>query len=173
FINTRTKATKFYSMTGATETAAMQSAEGIVQNFGYRATFPIPMNVYNEPTFLITLKDSKGLIKQYAFVNIEQFDKVGLGDTIDKAYSDYGEKLNVGDFINEDDIVVVKGTVNRIQLVTVNGESEFYILLHDSETIYKARYSVNDFLGVTEKEDEVTLKVIGKSVVDFINHTLK
>ena len=39
-VNMRTKETKFYSISGAEENSAMSSAQGRVQDQGYRATFP-------------------------------------------------------------------------------------------------------------------------------------
>ncbi|MGL5021647.1 MAG: hypothetical protein ACRC5R_06460, partial [Mycoplasmatales bacterium] len=65
-VNLRTKESSFYSITGATETAAMSSAEGQVQQFGYKATFPILLNEFGKATYFMTLKDVDGLLKQYA-----------------------------------------------------------------------------------------------------------
>ncbi len=70
FVDVSNKKTAVYSLTGATETAAMSSAEGKVQNLQYTATFPIPVNINGEGAYFISLKDKSGLIKQYAFVNI-------------------------------------------------------------------------------------------------------
>ncbi len=173
FVNTKTKEVVRYNMSGATETAAMESAEGIVQNFGYTATFPIPMNVYNEPTFLITLKDNKGLIKQYAFVNVSDFAIVGLGDTLDKAYSDYGEKIdveNTGNY-NETDIITIRGTVQRISMSVVDGSSQYDIIIDD--VLYTARYKTSSYLSITEVNDEVVLELIGTTVVGFTNIDLE
>ena len=47
--NQRTKETRFYNAPGATERAAQASAEGVVQDLGYTATFPILLNIANEP----------------------------------------------------------------------------------------------------------------------------
>jgi hypothetical protein len=173
FVNTKTKEVIRYNMSGATETAAMESAEGIVQNFGYHATFPIPMNVYNEPTFLITLKDNKGLIKQYAFVNVSDFAVVGLGDSIDKAYANYGEKLNVDNTIDYDqnDIVTVRGLVERINMSVVDGTSQYEILING--TLYTARYKSSPYLSITQINDDVILKLIGDTVLEFHNVTIE
>ena len=46
-INTRTAESHFYSIAGATEVSAMESAEGQVQHLRYTATFPILINVSN------------------------------------------------------------------------------------------------------------------------------
>ena len=57
-------------MSGATEMAAQSSAEGKVQQFGYRASFPMIINLDGQPTYFMTLKVNAGLIKQYAFVSV-------------------------------------------------------------------------------------------------------
>ena len=55
-MNQRTKETKYYEVSGAEEYSAMGSAEGQVQNLGYKATFPLLLNIANEPTYFIALK---------------------------------------------------------------------------------------------------------------------
>ena len=62
-MNQRTMETKFYEIEGATETSAMSSAEGQVQNLKYSATFPLLLNLSGEPTYFIALKDDAGLVK--------------------------------------------------------------------------------------------------------------
>ena len=55
--NQRTKETKFYDAPGATEEAAKVSAQGVVQDLGYIATFPLLLNIADQPTYFIPLKD--------------------------------------------------------------------------------------------------------------------
>jgi hypothetical protein len=71
-----TKEASTYYMSGATETAAQSSAEGKVQQYEYSADFPMIINLDNIPTYFMPLKDNAGLIKQYAFVSVEDFTKV-------------------------------------------------------------------------------------------------
>ena len=59
-VNQRTKETKYYSVPGADENSAMASAEGQVQNLRYTATFPLLLNIADEPTYFIALKDDAG-----------------------------------------------------------------------------------------------------------------
>ena len=62
--NQRTKETRFYDAPGATEYAAMSSAQGVVQDLGYTATFPLLLNIAGEPTYFIPLKDQSSLVKK-------------------------------------------------------------------------------------------------------------
>ena len=55
--NQRTKQTTFYSIAGAEEFSAMNSAEGVVQHLNYSATFPLLLNISNQPTYFMALKD--------------------------------------------------------------------------------------------------------------------
>ena len=74
--NQRTMETRYYEVEGATEAAAMESAEGQVQNLKYTATFPLLLNLQGEPTYFIALKDDAGLVKKYALVNVQKYQIV-------------------------------------------------------------------------------------------------
>lgn len=53
-----------------------------MQHLGYTATFPILLNIADEPTYFLSLKDAAGLVKKYAMVNIEKYHIVAIGDTV-------------------------------------------------------------------------------------------
>jgi len=91
-VNMRTKETKFYSAPGAEEYSAMASAEGLVQEKKYTASFPLLINLNNKPTYLLSLKDNAGLVKMYAFVDVADYQKVVVNDAslgIDAAAKKY------------------------------------------------------------------------------------
>lgn len=84
-MNQRTMETKYYEIEGAIEDSAMTSAEGKVQNLGYKATFPLLLNIDAEPTYFMALKDASGLVKKYAMVNVHNYQIVATGDTVNDA----------------------------------------------------------------------------------------
>lgn len=59
-VNTRNKKSMMAYMSGATETAAMKSAEELVANFGYTATKPYPSLVNGVPTYILAFKGDGG-----------------------------------------------------------------------------------------------------------------
>ena len=71
--NARTGEYKFYPVIGAEEYSAMHAAEGEVQEKGYQASFPSLINVGGQATYIMVLKDSGGLVKLYALVNVEKY----------------------------------------------------------------------------------------------------
>lgn len=138
-VNLRTKETRYYAVPGAEEYSAMDSAEGQVQHLKYEATFPILLNVGNRPTYFMSLKDSAGLVKMYAFVDVQQYQIVGTGTSVDAAREDYLQKLAADGQLNESvpetDSVEKVGVVLSVATAVVDGNSVYYIMLDDGSVI--------------------------------------
>ena len=47
----------------------------------YTASFPLLINLNNKPTYLISLKDNAGLVKMYAFVDVQDYQRVVVTDS--------------------------------------------------------------------------------------------
>ncbi len=161
-VDMKNKSTRRYVMNGATETAAMGSAEGKVQHLGYKATFPLILNIGSEPTYFTTLKDKEGLIKQYAMVSVTDYSIVGTGETIPLAIKDYQQGMkNVGISPNIDDTLEknsVTGTILRIAS-EFDGQSTVYkvILQEYKDRIYLIDSALSDELALTTSGDRVTI----------------
>ena len=71
----------------------MDSAEGQVQNLKYTAAFPLLLNISDQPTYFMALKDGAGLVKKYAMVNVQKYQNVAIGDTVQECEKNYEELL--------------------------------------------------------------------------------
>ena len=160
--NTRTGKTSLYKTSGATETASMKSAQGKVQQYGYTATLPYLINIQNEPTYFMTLKDSNGLVKQYAMVNVKNYNIVGVGDSLQSALNKYLEGLTNTNISLEgsNSEETLEGEIERIGLVVKDGTSIYDIRIKGNDNIFSVS---------TETSREVALSSVGdKIVVKFI-----
>lgn len=157
-VNLRTKATKFYTVPGATEASAMASAQGQVQHLKYSATFPLLLNVSDRPTYFVSLKDDAGLVKMYAFVDVEQYQIVGTGQTIDEARKNYRTALNLEDVKVKDmlDTLEKSGTVDSVANVVISGNTCYYFTLKGSGTVYAAYVTVNEQLPFLKSGDRIS-----------------
>lgn len=140
-INQRTAESHFYSISGATETSAMDSAEGQVQNLRYSATFPILINVADQPTYFMALKDSAGLVKKYAMIDIRRYQNVAVGDTVAQTQSSYEQLLATNGIVSEDDLSSVQttqasGTISLFTQVVLDGNTHYYVMLEGDEKLY-------------------------------------
>lgn len=148
-MNQRTRETRYYKVNGAEEHSAMDSAEGQVQNLGYTATFPILLNIQNEPTYFMALKDDAGLVKKYAMVNIQKYQNVAIGDTVSQCEAAYVSLLKANGISAEngsDTTEKISGTISRIAQSVIDGNSHFYLVLTGRDEIFDV--PVEDFLQV-------------------------
>ncbi|MEI6754225.1 MAG: hypothetical protein WCK78_13785 [Paludibacter sp.] len=164
-VNTRTKKAVWYKQSGATEIAAQNSAKGKVQEKGFSASMPIPYNINNIPTYVMTLKDNGGLVKMYAMVAIEDYTIVGVGNTLREALMAYKNAFNQsGNKIStksKTEKNVVKSVVTRINGDVKNGNTYYYFTLKSYPKI---------FIGSTQVSNDFPLTNLGDSVyVTFDN----
>ena len=158
-VNMRTKDTKFYSVPGAEENSAMSSAKGKVQHLNYNATFPILLDIRDRPTYFLSLKDAAGLVKMYAFVDVQQYQIVGIGDTVNAAMANFesvlggSEEAPVGE--------PVTGILQEILPVVVDGNTRYYFRLEGADTVYIADLSLSSRLPFLRPGDEVTVACSG------------
>ncbi len=163
--NLRTKETKFYEIPGAEEYSAMSSAEGQVQHLNYKSTFPLLLNVSNRPTYFMSLKDAAGLVKMYAFVDVNQYQIVGTGNSVEAARNDYISKLKTENIESEEiKPDTVNGVIEKINSAVIDGNTIYYIKLIENDTVYTAKVTVSDLLPFTEKGQSVVLTLSGNSV---------
>lgn len=129
--NMRTKETHFYTAPGATEGAAQRSAEGVVQDLGYTATFPLLLNIAGEPTYFIPLKDATNLVKMYAMVNVAQYQIVATGNTVSACEQSYIQMLRDKGVTQTEELPYdeITGTIAEIRSAVVNGTTNYYVRL--------------------------------------------
>ncbi|MDR5586977.1 MULTISPECIES: cell shape-determining protein [Clostridium] len=160
--NTRNGQTKLYKTAGATEYASMKSAEGKVQQYGYTATFPYLINIQNEPTYFMTLKDSSGLVKQYAMVNVKNYNTVGVGDTLQSTLNKYLEGLTNTNISleggNKEETIL--GEVERIGVVVKEGTSIYDVKLKGINNIFSISTETSREIALTNVGDSVSIKYI-------------
>ena len=179
--DTRTGKTTMYKTSGATEIASMQSAQGKVQQYGYVATAPYLINIQSEPTYFMTLKDSNGLVKQYAMVNVKNYNTVAVGDTLQTTLNRYVEALTNTNISlegtnNEEEI---QGEVERIGLVIKDGSSIYDIKLKGENKLFTISTETSREVALTNIGDKISIKYIkvgdGKYIIcnSFENLSLK
>ena len=161
--NQRTKETKFYDAPGATEYAAMDSAMGVVQDLGYKATFPLLLNIADQPTYFIALKDDAGLVKKYAMVNVQKYQIVAIGDSVSQCEENYLDLLasngiGKGEDSSEKDVLTITGRITKIAQAVVEGNSHYYLMVEGSQEIFDV--SVAEYLDIIRYEvgDEITME---------------
>lgn len=170
-VDQRTAESHYYAVAGATETSAMESAEGQVQNLRYVSTFPLLINVSNQPTYFMALKDAAGLVKKFAMIDIQRYQNVAVGDTVAECQKNYEALLATNGALTKADLTSsgtfgeANGTIRTIAQAVIEGNSHFYVTLEGDDAIYDfvlpgsieiVGYAVGDEISFSYVENDPT-----------------
>lgn len=161
-MNQRTGLTRYYQIPGAEEYSAMASAEGKVQNLGYKSTFPLFLNIAGEPTYFMSLKDSGGLVKMYAMVNIQKYTLVATSNSVSECESNYKELLASNNInVDTDEPLAstdhIVGTIDTIAQAVVDGNSHYYVMLIGNDAIFDI--NVADIIDIIRYKEGSTISM--------------
>ncbi|MBR6533660.1 MAG: hypothetical protein IKT44_04465, partial [Clostridia bacterium] len=106
-----------------------------------------------------------GLVKKYAFVDVEQYQIVGTGDKLEAARTAYIEKLKAGDLIGDETgdgeeekpETTYNGTIAEIHPVVQNGNTVYYFRLNEVGGTFTADITVSHELPFLKAGDLVTI----------------
>lgn len=139
-VNMRTRQITNYKLASATETSAMKSAEGEVQEKGYSATAPTLVKLNGKAYYLISLKDGASLVKSYALVDAEDYQQVTVNNDISSLIAQFTDRDTSGlTSLNgtRKKVKVITGQVQQVASQIVSGTSIYY-LISDGQ-IYKVK----------------------------------
>jgi len=158
WVNQRTKETRYYQIAGAHEYSAMRSAEGAVQDLKYVATFPLLLNINGQPTYFMALKDDSNLVKQYAMVNVQQYQIVAIGPTVLACEENYIKQLTENDIAIPTDTENIIGTVDDIRAVVIGGTTHYYVKLSGEATYYSISAGISPNAALINVGDKINVK---------------
>ncbi len=155
--NERTGESRYYVIAGADEKSAMAAAEGEVQEKRYQASFPSLINIDGHPTYIMVLKDSGGLVKLYATVNVEQYNLVTTATTQAECIAKYKALLGIDAPVTDGgENTTVTVTIASIHHIVIDGDT--YIYLADAEgKLYKAKAADHEEMLLLAVGDTVEL----------------
>ena len=144
YVDLRDGDISYIQRAGAEEYSARSSAEGALQQYHYTAIFPSMVNVNDVPTYFMGLVDSANLIKSYAFVSYENYQNVGVGTTVEEAYTNY-VKIIGGNATkpNENVTSEISFTISDIRTVVIDGNTVI-LMMDDGNRIYRYNMSKGD-----------------------------
>ena len=169
-VNERTGEAHYFTIPGADENSAMNAAEGEVQEKGYTASFPSLINVKGAATYIMLLKDANDIVKMYAMVNVEQYNLVTTGETLDECYDNYCKMIGLGEKDTEEEsepeettkdsenytgeTTELEFTVESITSAVIDGNTYIYFT-DEQQHIYKQKFAENENLLLVKKGDTI------------------
>ena len=179
-INQRTKVAQYYPVSGGTEAAAQEAAQGRVKQYNYDATFPLIVNIDGQPTYFMSLKDATNIRQQYALIHVNQYNKIGATSAdLNTCLENYRKDLKANGFeIKEEQAPVenkpavdtldgtpVTGTVADIRTAVKGGDSYYYIKLDSNAAYFSIPASKDETVVILNKGDNVTITYSGEGAI--------
>ncbi len=151
----------------------MASAMSQVQQMRYIATFPLLLNIADQPTYFMSLKGEDGLVKMYAMVNVQQYSIVSTGSTVAECEANYRSALAHAGLINEGEAEVApsdqqafSGTIAEIRTAVMDGNSYYFIRLKDVPAFFRISAAKNPLAVILNVGDTVTVAFRGADQAD-------
>ena len=144
-IDTSTGKMTQYNLVGAEESSAQAAVEQLVQEKGYEATFPLPVNICGEASYLMCLKGKAGLVQSYAICNMNNYSIAVVADTLDDAIRAYRAKLGdeaVGAVEVAEEAKTGSGVITAVYTAEINGTTQFYYVVGGE--LYRASITINE-----------------------------
>ena len=162
-VNQRTKEARYYPCAGADESSAMLSAQGAVQQYSYQATTPLLLNTGGQPTYFMALKDASQLVKMYAMVNVQQYNIVAIGNSVDECVENYEELLLQNDIHvstlpgSAEGSETLSARVEAVRSAVIDGNTLFYLSFEGEEGWYTISAADCPEAAVLSPGDRVTV----------------
>ena len=134
------------------------------------------MNIGNEPTFFMALKDNDGYVKMYSLVNVEQSQKAvaaeKLVDCLQAYYNEMGiegdAKEELDKHVGDIDIdgtgtpsekITAEGVITDIRSAVLDGNTYYYIKLDKYDAYFSISAKKSNLAVILNKGDAVKLTV--------------
>ena len=180
-VDTSTGKMTQYNLVGAEEHSAQLAVEQLVQEKGYQATFPLPVNIAGEPSYLMCLKGKAGLVQSYAICSMSNYSIAVEADTLPKAINKYQAKLlglddgwEYGGSVDapfSDPYALAElptpsatptptpnasgsGVIDAIYTAEIDGTTQFYYMINGK--LYRASIKVDESQVLLEKGDSIS-----------------
>jgi len=135
-----------------------------VQQMRYEATFPLLLNIADQPTYFMALKGADGLVKMYAMVNVQQYQIVETGGTVAECEANYRKELAHAGLIGEEEEQVVEstrgtvsGVIEEIRTAVINGNSQYFLRISGEPCYYVISAAEDADVVVVNVGDEVSI----------------
>ena len=127
-----------------------------LQHLGYKATFPLLMNVDGQPTYFMSLKDNAGLVKMYAMVNVQNYNVVATGNSLPECQNNYSKLLRQ-EGLSQEAETGIDGVIDEIRTAVIDGNSWYYFRLIGEDWFYAVSAGQCETAVILDKGDKVTI----------------
>jgi hypothetical protein len=165
FVDSRSKAVRWFTAPSITQESAAHAVEGVMREKNYSATNALPFLVSGAPTYVMALRDDKGILRAFGMVDMRNINVMAVADTLAATLRSYQTKRSVNrvdaDIGGAAQTVDLAGKVVRIASEFRNNQTMYYITLEPGDkfrgAIFTGSSDLSEELVLTKPGDQVKL----------------
>lgn len=148
----------------AAKTAAIES----VIEKGYTPTTPNLLSVEGYPTYVMTLKSDSGTTYGFSMINYTDLNLNAFGSSLFEVRKNYLSVMGGSSQESSDLDLLGDYIIKEITMVTVEGNSQYYMMFEGLDDIFIADITVNSRLPFIKKGDIVNVVTQGNTVTSLV-----
>ncbi|MFV0557641.1 MAG: DNA-binding protein [Enterococcus sp.] len=141
---------------------AISIASKIYPEKKWQAEMPVLYNIDGVPTWIVSLMDSKGIFKEYVYINAVDNDIVVDGESAQSTLDAYRIELATKGSNNQDsedsNLETIEGTVSRVAMIPSGEQTVISFLLEDDQTVYSINSNNNPYAIFMKVGDKVSFE---------------
>ena len=141
---------------------AISIAAKIYPEKKWQAEMPVLYNIDGVPTWIVSLMDTKGIFKEYVYINAVDNDIVVDAENAQSALDAYRIELATKGSNNQSsgasELTEKTGTVERVVILPGSNATVISFLLADDSTVYSVNSNNSPFAIFMKEGDQVTFK---------------
>ncbi len=94
-------------------------------------------------------------MKKFAYVNVERYQIVGIGNSLQEAYTEYVKLLGQNTVIDTSALLTKEFTVENVGSAVKEGNTYYYLQMKGSDKVFTAFIQLSDLLAVIKAGDKV------------------
>lgn len=177
-MNSRTGEIEYHVTYGISEDKAQSVAEGLVQEKGYTASYPLLLKVGNQETYFMLMRDASENLVSYAFVSYKDYTKAAVANSLLEAQATYVKAFATdrsSSVLDEKETKTVDGKISDITSEVVDGTTIYYVKVDGNDTIFQMYSSLDIGIVFAKPGDGISIGYYdsGNAVETAVTCTLK
>ena len=171
YMDIKTGKVKELNMSGVSLKAAKRAATESVIEKGYTPTTPNLLSIENNPTYVMTLKSDSGTSYGFSMVNYEDLNLNAFGNSLYEVKKNYLTVMGGNGGVSSDLDLEGDYIISDIKMVTVEGNSQYYIKFDNKQDVYVADITLDSYLPFIKNGDVVSVTSQGSTInyIELVN----
>lgn len=160
-MNSRTGEIQYHKTYGISESRAQGVLQGLVADKGYKASYPLLLQIAGTETYFSLMRDDSNNHVGYGFVSYKDYSKAAVEASLLDAQTAYMATLmksNSATSFDESSFDKVSSVITAITNEVIDGNTFYYVQVQNSDKIFQMRSNLDLQIVFAEIGDKISIE---------------